>query len=281
MRGEPPNVSRNYTRGHGVRRRTKGCCVSSGLQRARRMSGLRPVRFTLAAVASALAVGRAPIGASASAVPSPSPTPAPHRIELQSTLSLLALTQAVSGPGLTPVEGPAFSHGAPAAPVSPYDVFSGAPLVPGNVQQNQFALDAAWHASGIAVGIDLGVESLVGDRTNQAYWAEPLQPQDDVHLGAAANTYAIVFPTHPGADDYNAVRGGVEQVRITADRDALQVRGGWFGLAQNLPCVFTPPAGTGVVPGLLPKTPESLNPSTPGLDDWTSMPSSLPLRGFD
>ena len=245
------------------------------------MFGVSVARNAVSAVALALIVRHVAAAASAPPDPSPTPTATPRGVQLQSTLNLLALTQAASGAGLRPVEGPTFAQGAPAAPVTPYDVFSGAPLVPGNVQQNQFLLDALWGARGVSVGIDLGVESLFGDRTDQAYWAEPLQPQDDVHLGTAANTYAIVFPTHPGTDDYNAVRGGVEQVRVSADGDALMLRGGWFAMTQTLPSVFTPPVGTGVVPGLLLKTPESLNPSTPDLDDWTSAASTLSLRGFD
>jgi hypothetical protein len=196
-------------------------------------------------------------------------------------METLFLAQGASGPGLQPVEGPAFANGAPAAPVSPYDVFSGAPMVPGIVGQNQLTLDARYQVKGVDFGITFGAESLVGDRTNEAYWAEPLLPEDNPHLGSPATGLSIVFPTHPGTDDYVGTRAGITQARISTDGGKLSLRGGWLDLNQSLGFVFTPPPTTNALAGLLLKTPESLNPNSPSLDAWAPPPSTLPMRGFD
>lgn len=211
--------------------------------------------------------------------PNPSATAATG-VKLNAQLESVFLTQGVAGPGLQPVEAGEFAAGGAAAPVSPYDLFSGAPLAPGNVEQEQLALDAQWRFGGYRADAVLGAESLVGDKTNEAYWAEPLQPQDNPHLGSAALGYAIAFPTHPGGDDHDGVSAGVTQASLTSDDGRLGVTGGWFGLKQTLGCVFAPIPATDAVPSLLVKTTESADPNAPGLSDWAS-PSTLPMRGFD
>lgn len=109
--------------------------------------------FSLAAYLSAVAD---PLAANADASPSPQPSPSAviGKIELAGELRTVLLSQGVAGPGLTPVEGPGFVDGAPAAPVSPYDPFSAAPLVPGNVAQAQVSLDATWHGPGVTLRRD-------------------------------------------------------------------------------------------------------------------------------
>ncbi|HLJ83355.1 MAG TPA: hypothetical protein VKT51_04145 [Candidatus Eremiobacteraceae bacterium] len=231
-------------------------------------------------VASCLGAGSMGV-ALADPTPSPTPTLATHRISVHSTIETLFLTQGASGPGLRPVEGPGFANGAPAAPVSPYDVFSGAPMVPGLVGQNQLTLTAAYRAKGVDFAITFGAESLVGDRTNEEYWAEPLLPEDNPHLGSRAIGLSIVFPTHPGTDDYIGTRAGISQASITSDGGKLSLRGGWLNLNQSLGFVFTAPPTTNALAGLLLKTPESLNPNSPALDAWAAPPSTLPMRGLD
>lgn len=191
------------------------------------------------------------------------------------------LSQGVAGPGLTPVEGPGFANGEPAAPVSPYDPFSAAPLVPGDVAQEQMSLDVSWHGRGFTADASGGVDALAGDRTNEAYWVEPLQPQDNPHLGSTATGYAVAFPTHPGVDDYDGARAGLAQVRASFDRSGIALRAGWFDLGQTLPCVFTPPATTNALPSLTMKTPESVGPNSFALSSWDASPATLPVRGFD
>ena len=239
----------------------------------------------LGALACALAFmvsSRSAAGADAAASPTPQPSAtASPSFEIHGILRTVLLSQGVSGPGLTPVEGPGFINGAPAAPVSPYDPFSAAPLVPGNVAQEQVSLDASWSARGLSLEAIGGVEALNGDRTNEAYWAEPLMPQDNPHLGSAATGYAVAFPTHPGVDDFGGARAGLTQVRASLDRAGVTVRAGWFDLGQTLPCVFTPPVTTNALPSLTMKTPESLAPGPFALDAWDASRSTLPLRGFD
>ena len=238
--------------------------------------------LAFAFAATGFGAGRLSIAlADSSPSPAPTATIAAHTFIVHSTIETLFLTQGASGPGLRPVEGPGFANGAPAAPVSPYDVFSGAPMVPGLVGQNQLTLSTGYHAKSIDFNVSFGAESLVGDRTNEAYWAEPLLPEDNPHLGSQAIGLSIVFPTHPGTDDYIGTRAGITQASISADGGKLSLRGGWLNLNQSLGFVFTAPPTTNALPGLLLKTPESLNPNSPSLDAWAASPSSLPMRGFD
>lgn len=221
--------------------------------------------------------------ADTSAVPSPSPSSAApsHAITLHPSFTTLYLSQSSAGPGLRPVEGPSFAKGAPAAPASPYDAYSGAPLVPGNVGQNQVVFDLGYRFRSASVGISLIAESLFGDKTNESYWAEPLMPVDNPHLGSPALNYSIVFPTHPGTDDHNGTRLGIAQVRISLDHDRYSARIGWLDLTQSLGFVFTPPPTTNSLPTLLLKTTESLNPKSASLDAWQASASTLPMRGID
>jgi hypothetical protein len=239
------------------------------------------VKASILATVITVALGVAYCPCSALADATPAPSPSPRGVAVKGTLNLVYLTQGSSGPGLQPVEGPGFVQGAPAAPVTPYDLFSAAPMVPGNVQQDQLAIDALWRGRDASVGATLGIETLLGDRTNEAYWVEPLQPQDNPHLGSQATGYSVALPTHPGTDDFNGVRFGVNQVRIALAHDSLRIRGGWFDLAQALGCVFAPPVTTNALPALLLKTPESLNPDGSSLASWAPSPATLPMRGFD
>lgn len=244
----------------------------------------RPPRFILASSAALLFVlSFAPIAANAASAPSPRPsaTPVAGRLQLGGELRTVLLSQGAAGPGLTPVEGPSFANGAPAAPVSPYDPFSAAPLVPGNVVQDQLILQASWHGPGVTLSAIGGAEQLAGDRTNEAYWVEPLQPEDDPHLGSTATGYAVAFPTHPGTDDYEGVRAGLTQVSAAFDHGSLSIRAGWFDLAQSLGCVFSPPPATNALPSLVMRTPENLAPGPFALDAWDASPATLPMRGFD
>lgn len=248
---------------------------------AERVVSVRRVAATTIAASLALGLLR-PSAAIAADPPSPQPTATPAvRFDIHGSLRTVLLSQGAGGPGLTPVEGPGFVNGSPAAPVSPYDPFSAAPLVPGNVAQEQVSLDASWSGRGFSLEALGGVEALAGDRTNEAYWAEPLEPQDDPHLGSTVTGYAVAFPTHPGFDDYDGTRAGLTQVRASLDRAAVTLRAGWFDLGQTLPCVFTPPATTNALPSLTMKTPESLAPGPFALDAWDASPSTLPMRGFD
>ncbi len=215
------------------------------------------------------------------AAPLPSPSPTPRGLIAHASIATLFLSQSSAGPGLQPVEGPSFAAGAPAAPVSPYDPFSGAPLVPGNVGQNQISLELGYQRNATKYGVTLEAESLLGDRTNEAYWAEPLLSVDNPHLGSSAIGFSIKFPTHPGSDDYDGTRAGISQASVSLDHDRYVVRAGWLDLKQSLGFVFAPPPTANALPSLLPKTTESLNPNAGALDAWQASPSSLPLRGFD
>ena len=72
----------------------------------------------------------------ASTSPSPaasaSPAPRPGSIRWSIDAHTTFVTQGASGPGTRPVEAAGFAAGDPLSPQTPYDVFSSAPLVPGN-----------------------------------------------------------------------------------------------------------------------------------------------------
>jgi hypothetical protein len=215
------------------------------------------------------------------AAPLPSPSPTPRGLIAHASIATLFLSQSSVGPGLQPVEGPSFAAGAPAAPVSPYDPFSGAPLVPGNVGQNQIALELGYQTNATKFGVTLDAESLLGDRTNEAYWSEPLLDVDNPHTGSPAMGFSIKIPTHPGTDDYDSTRAGISQAHVSLDHDRYVVRAGSLDLKQSLGFVFAPAPTANALPTLLPKTTESLNPNDGGLDAWQPSPSTLPMRGFD
>lgn len=238
------------------------------------------VTRSLIALACVIAVGAA-ANADASPTPQPSATPAVAKIQLSGILRSVLLSQGAAGPGLSPIDGPSFVRGGLAAPVSPYDPFSAAPLVPGDVAQEQLSLDASWRSRNVTLSAMGGVEALDGDRTNEAYWVEPLDPQDNPHLGSPATGYGVAFPTHPGSDDYVGARAGLTQVRAAFDNDAVTLRAGWFDLAQTLPSVFAAAPTTNALPSLLMRTPESLAPGPFGLNAWDASSTTLPLRGFD
>ncbi|HXM06790.1 MAG TPA: hypothetical protein VN936_04965, partial [Candidatus Acidoferrum sp.] len=129
----------------------------------------------------------------------PKPTASP-RWSLHVTGTNVFVDQATGGPGATPPEGPAFAKGDPNAPMSPYDWFSAAPLVPGVAGIAQYAFDVGYRSSGIQANATFIVTGLGGSITNAVYLGEPLAGPIDPHEGRSAIPYSVVFPTHAGTD---------------------------------------------------------------------------------
>src|SRR5579872_6035238 len=235
--------------------------------------------FTLASLghvpAPALADG-------AQAEPGPaSPSPAPGTFTLHLDQQTIFIDQATNGTGITPPEGPAFANGSPAAPLTPYDTFSSAPLTPGVAGVGQLFLTPSYVGTSFDLEATFGAGYVRGSTTNAAYWSESLMPTLNPHLGSQALPYQVVFPTHAGQDDGTAFRASVLSAALTTHDGSLLLRGGWFHLIQSDPFVFTPPALPSVSPAIGIPTAESLGNGPPNLDWWPAPPGSIPLHGAD
>ncbi|HEY1428306.1 MAG TPA: hypothetical protein VGF18_01955, partial [Candidatus Tumulicola sp.] len=100
--------------------------------------------------------------------------------------------QATNGPGATPPEGPAFANGDPNAPMSPYDWFSTAPLVPGVSGVAQYTFDVGYRWPKMFADAAFTVTGVDGSITNAIYWGEPLLGPIDPHGGRSSIPYSVV-----------------------------------------------------------------------------------------
>lgn len=220
--------------------------------------------------------------AAPSATPIPTPTPEPLGLKLAFDLSTTFVSQSTGGPGTTPPEGPGFAAGTSLLePNTPYDALSLVAQTPGNVGQAQGFLNARYVWPTIKASVVFGAGYVDGSTTNAAYWAEPLMPTLNPHLGQQGMPYAFVLPTHAGQDDATAFRGSLLYGDVAASDDTWRLRGGWFDLVQTDRFVFAPVVISDVVPALGPTTQESLMPSYPGLDSWAMGSQALPEHGVD
>ena len=212
---------------------------------------------------------------------SPSPSPRPGTLRWRADAHLTFVSASSSGPGTSPPEGPGFAAGSPISPLTPYDVFSSAPLVPGNAAESALYLRPDYFGRGFDASLVLGAGYVRGSVTNAAYWGEPLLPAMNPHLGAQKLPYAVVFPLHAGGDDGTAFVASVISGRVATKDGNLALRGGWFDLAQADAFTFVQPAVTGVAPSIGLATPETLGDGLPNLDAWTPAANVLPLHGID
>ena len=186
-----------------------------------------------------------------------------------------------AGPGVVPPEGPGFAAGSVLAPLTPYDTFSSAPLVPGNVAESALYLRPSYFARSFDLAFVLGAGYVHGSVTNAAYWGEPLLPALNPHLGAQLLPYAVAFPAHAGEDDGSAFVASVLSGRVATKDGALALRGGWFDLTQGDAFTFVQPAVTNAAPSVGFVTPETLGDGPPNLDAWSTASNVLPLHGAD
>ncbi len=254
------------------------------------------MRLVLFATACLAAGSMQPARADAVAAPGPSsipsprpaatasatPTPAPqYGVRLSGDGFVSFVDQAQSGPGLTPPEGPGFAAGATLSPMTPYDVFSSAPNVPGVAGVAQFDLRADYAAPEILASATLGIAYAGGSVQNAAYWTENLMPTINPHLGSQALPYQIAFPTHAGLDDGGAARVSLLSGSVGTADGELNLRAGWFDLVQNDKFVFVQPPLTNVTPNIGLQPAESLGNGPAALDSWPTAPVGLPLDGLD
>jgi hypothetical protein len=221
----------------------------------------------------------APLSPAAPATPAPSQLPGTWRVGVDAHTTFVS--QGSSGPGTAPPEGPGFAQGSPLSPLTPYDVFSSAPIVPGNASESALYLHPAYAGRAFDASFTLGAAYVRGSVTNAAYWGESLLPTLNPHVGARMLPYGIVLPTHAGMDDGTALVASVLSGSIATKDGALALRGGWFDLAQTLPFVFVQPAITSATPSVGITTPETLGDGPPSHDAWTPSSQVLPLHGVD
>jgi hypothetical protein len=219
--------------------------------------------------------------ASSSPPPTPKPTPAPGRFVVTGEAHATFISSASSGPGLLPAEAPGFIKGSPLSPQTPYDLFSSAPLVPGDAGESALYLHPAYYGKAFDVSLTIGAGYATGSMTNAAYWGEPLFPTINPHLGSQLLPYAVTFPTHAGQDDGSAFAASILSGRISTKDGALALRAGWFDLAQGDAFTFVQPAVTNAAPAIGVATPETLGDGVPNLDAWTPSDGVLPLHGLD
>jgi len=242
-----------------------------------RAAGIAAVTFALLA-APARAQTPAPTPS-----PSASPTAPAGSITLAGEAHVTFISQNTAGYGqLGLPEAPGFVAGtSPAAPLTPYDDFSSAPMTPGDAAESLFTLTPTYHGSALDVSATLGLGTVSGSTANAAYWGESLIPALNPHLGSQAIGYAVGFPTAPGQDDHGGFSAAVLGGAIATKDGNLRLRGGWFDLAQGDGFVFAQPAYQSAVPSLAVLPAESLGNGAPTAEWWTLADGVYPLHGID
>ncbi|MBV8371228.1 MAG: hypothetical protein JO036_20115 [Candidatus Eremiobacteraeota bacterium] len=219
--------------------------------------------------------------APASPSPSPSPTPRPGTVRFAVDAHVTFVSQGTRGPGVSPPEANGFANGDPLSPLTPYDVFSSAPLVPGNAAESALYVRPAFAGRAFDASLTLGAGYVRGSVTNAVYWGESAFATLSPHLGAQHLPYRVTFPTHAGSDDGTGFVASILAGSIATKDGNLALRAGWFDLTQTAQFVFVQPAVTNAPPSLAMTTPESLGDGAPALDAWQPPAQYLPLHGVD
>ncbi|HEV3087966.1 MAG TPA: hypothetical protein VGX96_12135 [Candidatus Elarobacter sp.] len=235
----------------------------------------------LAQTAPASAAPQAPASPPVQSSPSPAPSQRPGTVRFAVDAHTTFISQGTHGPGIVPPEAGGFANGDPLSPLTPYEVFSSAPLVPGNALESALYVRPAYAGRTFDAGVTLGLGYVRGSTTNAVYWGEspfaPLNP----HLGAQRLPYRVTFPTHAGSDDGTGFVASILSGTVLTKDGNLALRAGWFDLAQTAQFVFVQPAITGALPSLGMTTPESLGDGTASLDAWQPSSQYLLLHGID
>jgi hypothetical protein len=239
-----------------------------------------------AAAANAQSASTAPSPApSASAAASPSPRATPAQavgtVHVAVDAHTTFISQSTNGAGTNPPEGPAFIAGSPAAPLSPYDTFSSAPMTPGNADESALYVTPTYAGKAFTASARFGIGDVFGSVTNASYWGESLIPPLNPHLGSQLLPYAIAFPHGAGQDDGTGFVASVVNGELATRDGHLRLRGGWFDLQQSDSFVFTQPAYTSAEPGLAVLPAESLGNGVPTADFWSMANAQYPLHGID
>jgi len=220
-----------------------------------------------------------------SATPSPAPaaTARPGSVTFAAEAHVTFISQNTNGYGTLGLpEAPNFVNGtSPAAPLTPYDTFSGAPMTPGNAAESALYVTPTYHGTTFDVNATLGIGYVTGSTTNATYWGEPLLDPLSPHHGSQVLGYGVAFPTHPGQDDGSAFVASILSGSIATKDRSLRLRGGWFDLAQTDSFVFAQPALQSAIPSLAVVPAESLGSGPPTADWWPLATAVYPLHGID
>jgi hypothetical protein len=240
----------------------------------------------------AMGYGAGPAAAQIYPPPAPSPTPSaspaaptprPGSVSVAAAAHVTFISQNTNGYGqLGLPEAPNFINGtSPAAPISPYDTFSGAPMTPGDTGESALYVTPTYYGSAFDVSATFGLGYVTGSKTNATYWGESLFPTLNPHLGSQTLGFGVAFPTQPGQDDTSAFAASVLSGSIASKDGSLVLRGGWFDLAQTDSFVFTQPAYQSAIPSLAVLPAESLGNGPPNAEWWALAGGVYPLHGID
>jgi hypothetical protein len=215
------------------------------------------------------------------ATPVPTATPRALGLHVSTDASFTFISQNAAGPGIFAPEAPGWLAGANLDPNTPYDLFSSAPQVGGNAGIEQILSQVVLRTHAFDFGAGTGFANVDGSMNNAVYWGENLMPTMNPHVGSRVLPYAPAFPSHPGEDDGSGTRLSLLSGSVATADGNLDLRGGWFDLAQSDRFVFAPPGLTSVNPAIAYAPPESLSNGSPGLDSWQPLSRTLPLHGAD
>jgi len=221
----------------------------------------------------------------ASAAPSPSPVPTtkpPSKFNLGIDTYTSGTNNQMVGPGTTPAEGPNFAAGMQPAPGTPYDMFSGGPLVTGEGLSQDFLLKPSYAVSpAIDVSTTIGYGSASGTGNVVNYWGDAIMPSINPNLGSRAFTLSPAFPTHNGQNSVNGTKLGFLSGSISEHNGNGALTVGWFSLHQNVPWALSQAPWTNVPFQLAPQLPQSIGDGPPTDDVLKEGPTQLPLSGAD
>lgn len=186
------------------------------------------------------------------------------------------------GPGTTPAEGPNFATGGQPAPGTPYDMFSGGPLVTGEGLSQDFLLKPVYAVSpSLDVSTTIGYGSASGTGNAVTYWGDAIMPTINPNLGSRAYTLSPAFTTHNGQNPISATRLGFLSGSIADHNGNGALTVGWFSLHQNVPWALDQAPWTNVPFQLAPQLPQSIGDGPPTDDVLKEGPTLLPLSGAD
>jgi hypothetical protein len=225
--------------------------------------------------------------ASASPGASSAPTAAPEtrrarRLTFTAESSSSYTNNQFTGPGTVPSEGPAFIGGSPLAPGVPYDFFNAAPTVSGYgivssmVVTPRYALSSQYDVS-----LSAGYGSVAGNANVASYWGDQPLPTLNVHLGARAYSAPVAFPTSNGADSISADRFSILSGTIGRHDGSLELRAGWFDLAQGESFVFMQAPQTNFAADFTALPMEAIGDGPTMFDALNPLTARLPLQGLD
>src|SRR5579863_976891 len=215
----------------------------------------------------------------ASPEPSPSATP---RVEIHGYGAHVFVDQATNGPGQVPPEGAAYRNGAPTAPMTPYDLFSDDPVVPGVSGELSYQATLTIHTPSVSYDAALTFAGIQGDLTNSIYWNEPFFGPLDPHEGRAPVTFLPAYPTSPSTNDVSLWGASLPaSLSARANNSAWRVSGGYVNPASFDRFVFAPAPVLDATPQLGVQTLETLSPGTASLASWIAAPTAIPLLGAD